>query len=105
MAFNCLGVSGRALGSLFAAALMALSSSGVGMRTAGRLETFDIVLHLTTIGAAETDDPSHFATVCKRHVVQGVRLRSEGDHSDFVVLQPAVNPHQRGIPVEFDGKG
>ncbi len=72
---------------------------------AGRLETFDIVLYLTTSGAAETDDSSQFATFYKRHVVESVGLRSEDDHSDFVLLEPPVNPYQRGIPVEFGGKG
>ncbi len=53
MAFSCFGVSGCASGSLLAAAVMALSSSSVGMRTVGRLEIFDIVLYLSTIGAAQ----------------------------------------------------
>jgi hypothetical protein len=77
----------------------------LGIRTAGRLETFDIVFHPTTIGAAEADDSPDFATVYKRHVLQSAGLRSEGDQSDFLVLEPAVNPHQRGILIEFDGEG
>ena len=52
MDFNCLGVSGFASGSLLAAAVMALSSSAVGIRIVGRLEIFDIVFYLATIGAA-----------------------------------------------------
>ncbi len=51
MAFNCLGVSGRASGSFFAAAVIARSSSTVGIRTEGRLGLLDIKFHLTTIGA------------------------------------------------------
>lgn len=66
MAFSCVGVSGCASGSLLAAAVMVLSSSAEGITTVGRLETFDIVLYLTTIGAAQADDLSHFATVYKR---------------------------------------
>jgi hypothetical protein len=88
-----------------AAAAIALSSSRLGIRTVGRLETFDIVFHLTTGSAAEADDPSHGATVHKRHVVQSVGLRSEGDHSDFGIVESAINPHQRGIPVGFDSEG
>ena len=52
MDFSCVGVSGCASGSFLAAAVMALSSSTVGMRMVGRLEIFDIVLYLATIGAA-----------------------------------------------------
>jgi hypothetical protein len=67
MAFSCFGVSGCASGSLFAAAVIALSSFAVGMTTTGRLEIFDIVFHLATIGAAQANDPSHLATVYKCH--------------------------------------
>jgi hypothetical protein len=58
MDFSCFGVSGCASGSLLAAAVMALSSLTVGMTTSGRLGVFDIVLHLSTIGTAQTDDQS-----------------------------------------------
>ena len=61
---------------------MALSSSAVGIRIVGRLEIFDIVFYLATIGAAQTDDSSHLA-----------------------VLEPLINPHQRSIPIEFTGHG
>src|ERR1035438_1964736 len=81
---------------------MALSSAAVGMRTVGRLETFGIVLYLTTIGAAKADDPSSGDTIYKRHVVQNPGVRSERDHSHFVVLKPIINPHQRGFPIELD---
>jgi hypothetical protein len=61
--FSCFGVSGCASGSLLAAAVMALSSSALGIRTVGSLDIFDIVFHLATIGTAQTDDPSRFTTV------------------------------------------
>ncbi len=101
MAFNCIGVSGCASGSLLAAAVMALSSSAVGMRIVGRLEIFDIVFHLSTIGAAQADDPSHFASVYKCHVVQNFGFRCESNYSRLAVFEPLVNPHQRSFPVEL----
>jgi hypothetical protein len=69
-------VSGCASGSLLAAAVMALSSSLVGMRTVGRLETLDIMLYLSTIGAAQANDPAHITSVYKCHVVKNLGLRS-----------------------------
>ncbi|MDP3032289.1 MAG: hypothetical protein Q8N33_09455 [Rhodocyclaceae bacterium] len=62
----------------------------------------DIVLYLTTIGAAKADDPSHIATIYKGHVVQDFGVRSERNHSHLVVLKPFINPHQRGFSIEFD---
>ena len=105
MDFSCVGVSGCASGSLLAAAVMALSSSTVGMRMVGRLEIFDIVFYLATIGTAQTDDSSRFTTVYKCHVVQDFGFRSERDHSRLAVLEPVINPHQRGFPVEFSCHG
>jgi hypothetical protein len=101
MALNCLGVRGCASGSLFAAAVMVLSSSTVGIRTVGRLAIFDIVFHLASIGTAKADKPSHFATIYKRHVVQDFGFRSERDHPRFVVFKPTINSHQRGFPIKF----
>ena len=54
---------------------MALSSSALGIRTVGRLEIFDIVFHLATIDTAQTDGPSHFTTVYKRHVIENFDFR------------------------------
>jgi hypothetical protein len=48
------------------------------------------------------DDPSHIATIYKGHVVQDFGIWSESDHSHLVVLEPFINPHQRGLPIEFD---
>ncbi|WP_180125775.1 hypothetical protein [Rhodoferax sp. BLA1] len=69
MDFSCFCVRGCASGSLLAAAVMALSSSAVGIRIMERLENFDIVFCLATIGPAQTDDSSRCATAYKRHVV------------------------------------
>jgi hypothetical protein len=62
---NCDGVSGGADGSDFAAAMIRLSSSGVGATTTDRLDVFDIVLHLSTSSAAQADDTARFATLNK----------------------------------------
>jgi hypothetical protein len=102
MEVSCFGVSGRASGSLFAAAVMALSSSAVGILTEGRLVTLDIVSNLTTIGAAQADDPSHFASINKGNVVQDPGSRCERDHSRFAIFEPAIDPDQRSFPVELD---
>lgn len=75
MAFSCLCLKGCASGSLLAAAVMALSSSAVGIRIMERLENFDIVFYLAPIGKAQTDDASHLTTVYKRHVVVISRWR------------------------------
>ena len=66
MALSCLGVRGCASGSLLAAAVMALSSSAVGIRIVGRLKVFDIVFYLAPIGTAQADDASRLTTVYKR---------------------------------------
>jgi hypothetical protein len=103
MAFNCVGVSGCASGSLRAAAVITLSSSTLGMRTVGRLEIFDIVLYLASIGTTKTDDSSRLCPVNKCHAVQGFGLGCERDHSHLVVFKPIINPYQRRFPVEFNG--
>jgi hypothetical protein len=46
---------------------MARSSSSVGMTMAVRLDVFDIVFHLASVGSAQADDPAHFATFYKGH--------------------------------------
>ena len=98
MAFSCLGVSGGASGSRFAAAKIALSSAGVGILTIRDLAIFDMVLHLTTSGAAQADDPSHFASINKGNVIQDPGLRYQRDHARFVVIGPAIDPDQRQLP-------
>ena len=102
MAFSCFGVSGRASGSLFAAAAIPLSSLVVGIRMEGRLLALDIVFHLSTYGAAQADDPSHFALINKSNVVENPGLWCERDHARLTVFVPVINPDQRCIPVELD---
>lgn len=93
MAFNCAGVSAWASGSLLAAAVMDLSSSSVGIRTAGRLDMFDLVFHLATIGSAKADDSSRSAQVHKCHAVQDLGSGGERDHARLLVIQPVIDPH------------
>src|SRR5689334_8905309 len=104
MAASWASVRGCASGSASAAAMIAASSSGVGGTIAGRLEVFlevvDIVLHLSAFGSAETDDPSCIAAVNKGHVVQRVRLGRESDHAQLIVIEPSVQPHERGVPIK-----
>lgn len=69
------------------------------------LDAFDIVLHLTTVGAAQADDSSRVASIYKRHVVQGVSLRGERDHSQLGLVKPIINPHQRSFPIEIGCQG
>jgi hypothetical protein len=73
------------------------------MRTVGRLEIFDIVLYLPSIGTAKADDSSRWYPVNKCHVVKGFGLGRESDHAHLVVLKPIINPYQRGFLVEFLG--
>ena len=77
IAANCFGVSGRASGSDLAAAVMARSSAALGITMDGRLDTLDIALHLTTIGSAQADGPSHLTAFHKCHAVEDRSLRRE----------------------------
>jgi hypothetical protein len=65
IAFNCVGVSGFASGSLIAAAVIALFSRKVGMWIADFLDIFDIVFYLSAGSASQADDPSHAPTIDK----------------------------------------
>ena len=56
IASNCSGVSGKASGSVLAAALMRRFSATVGITTAMRLSVFDMVFHLFAVGSAQADD-------------------------------------------------
>jgi hypothetical protein len=67
----------------------------------GRLDTLDIALHLTTIGPAQPDRPSHRTAFHKGHAVEDRGLRRERDHAQLVVLEAVVDPHQRSFPVEL----
>ena len=101
--FNWLGVRGCASESAFAAAVIALSSSTVSIAIAGRFDIFDIVFHLSTIGAAQADGPSRIATVNKCRVVQNGRLWGQRDHSRLAILEAVINPHKCSFPIAFSG--
>jgi hypothetical protein len=105
MDFSCFAVSGGASGSAFAAAVIALSCSAVGISMRGRLDGLDIMFHLSSIGPAKADDPSHFVIVNESYVVKNRSLRRERDHSHLTVLEPVVDPNQRSFPIEFARQG
>jgi hypothetical protein len=73
--FSCFGVSACASGSLLAAAVMALSSCALGIRTVIDLDFFDIVFYLATTGTAQTDDPSSFTTIYQSHALRNYGFR------------------------------
>lgn len=64
MAFNWLGVSGCASGSLRAAAVMDLSSCTLGMRTVGRFEFFDTDFNPARVAPAQ--GRPLIASLCQR---------------------------------------
>jgi hypothetical protein len=61
-----------------------------------------MVLHLSTIGAAQADEPLHLATVHKSDAVENTRLRCERNHALFTVFDAVVHPHQRSIPIDLN---
>ena len=63
------------------------------------------MFHLTTIGAAQADGPSHPTTVHKGYVVEDLGLRRECNHSQFAVFLAVVDPNQRSFPIEFARQG
>ena len=54
----------------FVGTVIARSSAMVGILMAGRFTVLDIVLHLSTIGAAEADDCAHIAAIHKCRLVE-----------------------------------
>jgi hypothetical protein len=105
MDLSCFGASGCALGSDFAAAVIALSPFKVGVAIEGRLDILDIVFDLTTIGSAQADDPTHLTTIHKSYVAEDSGLQREGDRSTLVSLKTVIDPNQRGIPIKFFCQG
>ena len=93
MDFNCFGVSGFASGSALAAAVMILSSWAEGIAIEARLDTFDILCYLATIGSAQAYDPSHLTTIYKGHLIEDLGLRRERDHAQLSVLEAIVDPN------------
>jgi hypothetical protein len=84
---------------------MSLFSLSVGMTTEGRLETLDIVRHLSTCGSAQTNNSPRVATFNKGYVVKDRSLWRECDHSQFVVFKAVINPNKRSIPIECFRQG
>ena len=76
-----------------AAAVIALSSANVGITIIFCLEILDIVFDLTTVGPAETNDPSHRVTLHKSDIIEDRSLRCESDHTQFTVLEAIINPN------------
>jgi hypothetical protein len=62
-----------------------------------------IVLDLSALGIAETDDPSLAPAVNERDVVQTVAHGDQSHHSDFVVRESVVNPDEGVIPDQLPG--
>ena len=102
MALSCFGVRGCASGSPFAAAVSALSSFTVGKAIEGRLEIFDIVFHLTTIGTAKADNPSQLTAINKRDVAEDRRFGRERYHARLAVFETVIDPNQRRIAIELN---
>ena len=71
------------------------------MRMTGDLDTFDIVLHLSTVGPAQADDSSCIATIYECNAVEGFGLWRESDHSQLRVVKPIINPDQSSFPIEL----
>ncbi len=55
--------------------------------------------HLSTVGPAQADDPSCFATIDERNVVESFGLWCESDHSHLGIVKPIINPDQSGFPI------
>ena len=94
MDFNCFGVSGCASGSALAAAVMTLSSCADGMATDARLDTFDIVFYLATIGSARAYYPSHLTTIYKGHAVEDLGFWRERYYAQLSVFEAIIDPNQ-----------
>jgi hypothetical protein len=65
----------------------------------------DIALHLSTIGAPQTDDSSDFAAIYEGDVIQDPSLRCDCQDPVLTVALPVVNPEQGVIPVQRGGNG
>lgn len=80
---------------------MALSSSSVGIFRPIFLDGFDIVIDLTAIGSAETNNSSYRLAIYKGNKEERVSNWSQGNHPDFTIISPIINPNQSCIPTEF----
>jgi hypothetical protein len=59
------------------------------------------VFYLATVGATQADDPPGAPSIHKRHVVEDSGAWGERDKPGLSVLEPIVDPDQRGLLIEF----
>lgn len=79
-------------------AVRTLSSATIG-KTMARLAGFDIVFYLSSVGATKADDSPGAPSIHKRHVVEDSGAWGESGEPGLSVLEPVVDPDQRGLPV------
>jgi len=94
-------VSGNASGSLMAAAVMAASSSGVGLSK--RLPFFKvtyIVVELPRVGFAKTDHTPNLSAVNERDIVQTLPDVAQTAHTIVVVIETSIRPSHGAIPLD-----
>jgi hypothetical protein len=60
------------------------------------------VFSLTTVGAPQSDDPSQGAAV---DVLKRLGFGRQRDDALLTVLEPIVEPHHGGLPIEFIRQG
>ena len=111
VALSWVAASGCALRSAFSAAGIAQTSAVVGMRKTGNFDAFDIAIHLPTIGLAQSDDSSRFATIDERNAVEGfdrtskidltnINLKTGGDE-DIVASQAILKDSNTTLVIIF----
>ena len=104
MAASCLLVSGCASGSALAAAGIFAFSPADGIRRTRLGVVFGIVFYLFALGISKTDDPSDFAPVHKRNIVESVAFGNEPDHSDLIVFVSGIDPYESLFPNQLPGE-
>jgi hypothetical protein len=97
-------VRGCASGSALAAATILAFSSTEGIRMTRLRVVFDIVFDLFALCISKTNDSSDFVSVDERDVVKRAAFRDEPNHSDLVVLVPAIDPDERLVPHQLLGE-
>lgn len=81
------------------------------MRKTGNFDAFDIAIHLPTIGLAQSDDSSRFATIDERNAVEGfdrtskidttnINLKTGGDE-DVVASQAILKDSNTTLVIIF----
>ena len=79
-------------------------SSTEGMRIVRLGVVFDIVLDLSALRVAETDDAAHVTAIHESHEVQTIACRHKTQHANLVVLEPFVHPDEGFVPGELLGQ-